>query len=196
MADQLATPSDLASQLQSDIDASTATLLIEAATAVVQEAAGGQRILQVIGDTAELIGSSDSWLDLPQIPVTAIISVTLDGNLIAAGGAGSGGGTYRRVGNRLWRGDGWQTYCGEPSDVVAVNTHGYPPGEQELQLARAAVLSLASVVYSNPSGATREGIDDYTVAFEAAAAAMQARPNLRLSLRRQYGRRGGLVRLG
>ena len=135
MADQLVTPEDLASFLQQDLDLATATLLIEAATAVVQEAAGGQRILQVAGDTATLIGTTDSKLDLPQIPVTAVTSVTLDGTALTAGSAGGVTSTYRRIGSKLWRTDGWQTYIGEPSTVVVVYTHGYPAAHQRLQRA-------------------------------------------------------------
>lgn len=196
MADQLATPEQLASALQQDLDASTANLWVNAATAVVQNAAGGQRILQVVDDTATLLGTTDSWLDLPQIPVTAITSVTLDGTALTLGVAGSGGTTYRRKGNRLWRGDGWQTYVGEPSDVVVVNTHGYAAGAQELEMARGSVLGLAKQAYINVSGASRERIDDYEVAFEAVAAVLEAAPNLKAALRRQYGRRAGLVRIG
>lgn len=196
MADQLATPEQLASALQQDLDASTANLWLNAATAVVQDAAGGQRIVQVVADTATLLGTTDSWLDLPQIPVTAVTSVTLDGTVLAAVAAGGTTTGYRRHGNRLWRGDGWQTYCGEPSTVVVVNTHGYATGSQELELGRSAVLGLAKVAYSNPSGAKSEAIDDYRVAYEAVAAALEASPNLKAALRRQYGRRAGLVRIG
>lgn len=195
MADQLASASDLASLLGVPADAKM-TILIEAATAVVQEAAGGQRILQVAGDTANLTGTTDSWLNLPQIPVTAVTSVTVDGTALSAGVAGSGGKTYRLRGNRLWRGNGWQTYCGEPSDVAVVYTHGYAPSAQELQLARSAVLSLGQGVYNAAPGVSREQIDDYSVAYELAAAQLDASPNLRAALRRQYGRRAGLVRVG
>jgi hypothetical protein len=55
MADQLATPEDLAALLQdSQVDRATAELLLECATAVVQSAAGGQRILQVVDDAVTL----------------------------------------------------------------------------------------------------------------------------------------------
>ncbi|HEY9411128.1 MAG TPA: hypothetical protein VIP77_16230 [Jiangellaceae bacterium] len=197
MVDQLCTPADLASALQQDLDASTATLWVEVGTAVVQEAAG-QRIVQVVGDTVELSGTTDSWLDLPQIPAAAVTSVTLDGATLLAGSPGGGGKSYRRKGNRLWRGCGWQTYCGEPSDVVVVYTHGYAAGAQELQLARGAVIGLAQAAYSNPAGGAvaREQIDDYAVAYEAMAAALEASPHLKAALRRQYGRRAGLVRIG
>jgi len=196
MADQLATPADLASLLQQDVDTATATLLLECATAVVQEAAGGQRLLEVVGDTANLTGLTDSWLDLPQIPVTAVISVTLDGVAVAAGTPGSGGLTYRRRGNRLWRGGGWQTYCGEPSDVVVVHTHGYAVGAQQLQLARSSVLSLAKPYYPNPSGASSESIDDYSVTYAAMSAQMEATPIVKAALRKTYGRRAGFTRIG
>lgn len=199
MADQLATLQDLANALQialADLPAGTGTLLLECGTAVVQRAAGGQRIVQVVGDTADLTGTTDSWLDLPQIPVTAITSVTLDGVALTVGTAASPPTTYRRRGNRLWRGDGWQTYVGVPSDVVVVNTHGYAAGSQDLQLARSAVLSLAKGQVPNPSGVTSESIDDYSVVFNAMTVQMEASPFLQAALRKQYGRRAGLVRLG
>lgn len=200
MADQLATPEELASLLQQDLDASTANLVLNVATASVQEAAGNQRILQVIGDTANLTGLTDSWLDLPQIPVTVVTSVTLDGEVLTAGSPGDAGSTYRLRGSRLWRGCGWQTYVGEPSDVVVVNTHGYATGSQGLELARGATLSIAKGMYANPSGVAREQIDDYAVSYAKAAGEaaelMEAAPGLRAALRRKYGRRAGLVRIG
>lgn len=217
MADQLATPSDLASWLQSDLDASTATVLVECATAVVQAACGGQRILQVDDDVMPVLGTTDSWLDLPQLPVTGVSSVVLDGTTLTLGT------DYKLFGSRLWRKLGWQSSYGwpwdypygyawpgyfpppslaggypyqEPSGVVVTCTHGYAPGDQKLQLARQAVLSLAAGAYTNPSGATREQIDDYAVQYEAMAARMEASTSLRAALNRQYGRRAALVRIG
>jgi hypothetical protein len=195
MADQLASPSDLASLLQHDVDTASATLAIEICTAVVQNAADGQRIVQVVGDTGDVIGSTSRWLRLPQWPVTAISAVTLDGVALTAGAAGSGGTTYRLVGNRLYRGCGWQTYCGEPSDVAFVYTHGYATGRQELQLGRGAVLSLGRGLFENPSGVVREQIDDYAVAYAEAQAALEASPALKKAIRKQYGSKAGMVRV-
>lgn len=205
MADQLATPADLASALQRDVDTASATLVIEASTAVVQEAAN-QRILQVVNDTAAVFAPCGQWLELPQRPVTAVSSVTLpDGTVVAAGTAS---GTYRRLRNQLWRdvgwrkqfiGSGWWPYgwdLGEgPTEIAVVYTHGYAAGSQELQLARGCVLSLAKGVYDNPAAATREQIDDYQVAYGAASAAMEASSSMKTSLRRQYGKRAGMVRI-
>jgi hypothetical protein len=196
LADQLATLADLANALQmelADLDSGVGTLLLECATAVVQEATGGQRIIQVAGDTATLIGTTDSWLDLPQIPVTAVASATLDGTALTVGIEAT---NFKHRGNRLWRTDGWQTYVGQPSDVVVVYTHGYAAASQDLQLARAAVLSLAKAGYANPSGVASESIDDYNVSFQAMSAQMETAPHLKGALRRKYGRRAGLVRLG
>lgn len=215
MADQLATPSDLASYLQADVDLSTATLLIECATAVVQEAAGGQRIVQVVGDTISILGTSDSWLPLPQIPVTAVTSVTMDGTALTAGT------DYKVFGNKLWRKQGWQSNYGwpwelegigspwynyappsltwpfqEPSALVVVYTHGLPPGDQRLQFARSVALGLARSVYANPAGINSESIDDYSVTYERITAQMEASPHLRAAVAKKYGRRAGLARIG
>ncbi len=215
MADQLATPADLASLLQQDIDTATATLLIEAATAVVQEACGGQRIVQVLGDVLNVAGTTDFWLALPQIPVTNVASVTLDGQALSVGT------DYKVFGNRLWRRQGWKANYGwpwelegigspwynyappsltwpfqEPSQLVVTYDHGFAAGSQDLQLARTAVLSLAATGYANPSGASSESIDDYRVSFDAAIARMQLGEHMRALLAKKYGRRAALVRIG
>jgi hypothetical protein len=212
MADQLATPSDLASLLQQDIDTSTATLLIETSTATVQRWAG-QRIVQVVDDVVTLLGTADSWLDLPQIPVTAVSSVVRSGVTLTAGT------DYQLIGNRLWCRWGWQSNLGwyypaewrpsygpdpylgpAPGVVVVTYTHGYAASAQELQLARSAVLTLAGTIYTNPGGVSSESIDDYTVQFASTHAATQAASgassHLQAAIRKQYGRRGGLVRIG
>ncbi|MES2211038.1 MAG: hypothetical protein V4515_12800, partial [Chloroflexota bacterium] len=167
--------------------------LIECATAVVQEAAGGQRIVQVSGETLNILALSDSWLDLPQIPVTAVTSVTFDGTALTPGILST---NYKLRGDRLWRTDGWQTYVGQPSDVVVVYTHGYAPGAQELQMARSAVLSLAKGQFVNPSAVQSESIDDYNVSYNAMSAQMETAPFLKAALAKKYGRRAGLVRIG
>jgi hypothetical protein len=195
MADQLATPSDLASLLQKDVDTASATLAIEVCTAVVQNAADGQRILRVTGEAATVTGTTERYLRLPQWPVVSVAAVTLDGATITAGVPGSGSTTYRLVGNRLWRGCGWQTYWCEPSTVGVTYTHGYDVGDQLLQLARGAVLSLARGLFENPSGVASERIDDYAVAYAAADAALEAAPALKSAIRKQYGPKARMVRV-
>lgn len=194
MADQFATPGDLASALQSDLDLSTATLLIECATAVVQ-AEVQQRIIRVVDDVVVLdLDEYDSGtrLFLPERPVVSVASVLIGATAVT---------DYTVAARRstLWRALGWRStllfYPDQPSTVTVTYTHGYAAGDQKLQLARQAVLSLATGAYSNPTGATSEKIDDYAVAYEAMAARMAASPYLSTSLKRQYGRTAGSARL-
>lgn len=187
MADQLATPEDLAALLQQDLDRSTTELLIECATAVVQAAAGGQRILQVVDDVATIyLDDYDDrqYLTLPQRPVTAISAVSIGVTAVS-----DWVGQLNR--NRLWRADGWRStligYGDQPSTVSVTYSHGYPTGHQKLQLARSAVLMLASGGYTNPTGATREQIDDYAIQYAEMAGRIEASPNLIRSLRLHYG---------
>jgi hypothetical protein len=192
VADQLATPEQLASALQQDLDAATADVWLNAGTAVVQNAAGRQRIVEVEDDEAELIGTTESWLWLPQRPVSAVESVTLDGVELTAG---TGDDEYDRYGARLWRTCGWAACSWKPSRVAIVYTHGYPTGDQGLEMARSSVLALAKSVYPNPTGATQIKIDDYAEVFSALAARMEVSTGLKAALKSQYGRRSGLVKV-
>jgi hypothetical protein len=178
MADMLATPEDLASLLQSDtVDASTATMLLELATGVIQ-AAVGQRIVDATTTGMVLMGVDDQWLDLPQRPVRSVSNVTLDGVTIT---------DWRLRGQRLWRLPGWQAYVFEPSEITLDSEHGYLAGSQDLQLARNACLSLAQAGYGNPTGVKAESIDDYRVTYAEAMERMVLGENLRAALVNAYG---------
>lgn len=189
MADRLATPEDLASFLErDDLDAYKAGLLVEAATAVVQ-AVVGQRIVRVTDDEVviDLDGYSGGlYLDLPERPVTSVSTALIGSTAVT---------DYRLEASRgrLWRASGWRStllaYPGsEPSTATVTYTHGYATGDQGVQLARAAVLSLAAAVFVNPVGATQESLDDYSVTYEAMATRLEASPFMVGNLRRRYGR--------
>jgi hypothetical protein len=197
VADQLASPADLGTLLGlgGDLDVAKATLLVEIATAIVQAATGrpAQRLVAVSSETITLTGTVGSWLDLPQRPVTAVEAVELDGVAVILGAAGSGGSTYRLRGDRLWRGDGWQTYVGEPSEVEITYSHGYAADDQRLQLARSAVLGLIRGAYDNAEGRTSVRIDDFAAAYDVMSARMEASPHLRRALARQYGNPAGWI---
>ena len=192
MADQLATPEDLAALLQLDWDSldpaqqASLTMLVEIGTAVVQ-AEVGQRLVAVTDDSVTLLGTTDSWLDLPERPVTAVSSVAVAGTAV---------GDYRLFGARLWRSCGWAPSPLEPSPVTVAYSHGYASDAQELQLARGAVLAVVRDWAANPTAATSLRIDDYAETYSALAARLETTTHLRAALRRQYGRRGGLVRIG
>lgn len=193
-ADMLCAIGDLKKLLEmgDEFDPAKAALLIEAATAVVQEATDRppQRIVLVEGDAFSLLGTLGSWLELPQRPVQSITSLTLDGETLAEGI------DYKRFGSRLWRACGWQAALHEPSTIEGVYAHGYPAGSQELQLARSAAVSLIRGVYGNPEGAIQVRIDDYATSYARFSAAMEATEYLQRALQRQYGRPFGAVRLG
>lgn len=201
MADQLVTPSELASLMQQDLDTATATLAIEIATGAVQSAAG-QRIIQVVGDSQVLdldVLDCSPYLRLPEGPVTAVASATVGATAVTDF-------TPQLSRGRLWRSMGWRSatlpFWNAPSSVTVVYTHGYPAGHQRLQLARGVVLELAKTGYNAAAGSgaiVREQIDDYTVQYAEMAASIESAldPNgaLARALRRQYGRPAGSVRL-
>jgi hypothetical protein len=194
MADQLCAPEDLASMLEMDLDAYKAIMLVEAGTAVVQATAGRppQRIVEVLNDEfTDLMGTTASWLWLPQRPVSEVSSLTIDGGDELVEGT-----DYKRFGSRLWRRCGWAACAYEPSTIAGVYSHGYPEGDQGLELACGAVIGLIKGVYDNPTGSTRVAIDDYSAAYGALSAQMDASPFLAANIRRQYGAGAGLVPVG
>jgi len=185
VADQLADADDLKTLLgRPDLVDAKCVLLIECATAVVQSAADGQRIVEVVDDTAEVTAGPGQWLNLPQFPVQSVASVAYNGTAMAAGSAG-----YRQRGSRLFRRCGWSARPGGLDVVTVVYTHGYPTGAQELQLARNAVLGLIRDVYDNPTGLKSASLDDWSATYAAMSTHMDGTPALRSSLLRQYGRR-------
>ena len=192
MADMLASLVDLATLLgkteEDPLDNSSGTLALEVATAVVQNAAG-QRILLVEDDAITVWGGAGQTLVLPERPIVSVASVTYNGTLLAQG-------TDWRMGpDGLWRRCGWTEDPCEPSQVDVVCSHGYAADRQEIQLGRGATLSVARGVMTNPDGTIREQIDDYAVAFAEAEAALDLMPGMSDRLRRQYGRKAGMVRV-
>jgi hypothetical protein len=187
VADQLASAADLAAWVQSDVDATSAALVLEAATAVVQ-AVTGQRLVRVADDVVTLdVPDAGGWLVLPQRPVVSVSQVLIGSTAVT---------DYTvSARSRLWRAGGWRSTltasASQPSAVTVTYTHGYAADDQRLQLARAATLTLAAGAYSAPSGATQVRIDDYAESFEAMSTRLGAAPFLVEQLRRQYGRAVG-----
>lgn len=196
MADMLATPADLASALQRDVDTASATLALEVCTALVQIAAGNQRIVRATSTNEVVYGGPDRLLRLPQQPVVSVASVTYNGSLLTQGTAS---GTWRLAKYGIWRDLGWAGYSWEgPTSAVVTYTHGYDPAgsdadKQKLQLGRGFTLSLARGLFTNPDGTIREQIDDYSVAYAEASAALEANPSMQALLRKQYGPKARMV---
>jgi hypothetical protein len=191
VADLLATPADLASLLQRDVDTASATLALEVCTAVVQ-AAARQRIVRATTTDETVWGGTGRVLVLPQRPVVSVASVTYGGSALTQGTAS---GTWRIAPDGIWRDIGWTECAGEPSPVLVTWTHGYLTTDQGIQLGRGFTLSLARGLFTNPDGTVREQIDDYAVAYAEAEAALEARSGATALLRSQYGRKAGMVRI-
>lgn len=192
MADQLATPADLASAVQVDVDTASAALAIEVATAVVQ-AAAGQRIVRVVDDSEVVYGGSDRYLVPKERPVISVASVTYNSVLLTQGTAS---GTWRLSANGIWRDLGWTDCAWEPAPgTVVIYTHGYLPTDQGIQLGRGVALSLGKGLFVNPSGVVREQIDDYQVAYAEASASLDASPALKAAIHKAYGRKAAMVRI-
>lgn len=188
MADMLVTLEELASYLQEDVDTATATLAIEIATGLVQ-AATSQRLIYVADDPFTLYVDeydTSQWLELPQLPVTAFGTIAIGPTAVSDVTADLSRG-------RLFRRTGWRSVAlypwNQPSTVTGIYSHGYQPGDRLLQLARSVCLAIAAAAYGNPTGATREQIDDYAIQYtEAATARLDAMPATVAALRRVYGR--------
>lgn len=187
MADQLVTPTELASFMQltyADLTAAqqaAMAMLVQLSTGKIQ-AACGQRLIEATSTFVLDVewGSWTPWLDLPQRPVRSIGSVAIDGTTYT---------DWVLRSQRLWRLGGWSLSASAPSQVtVADCAHGYPAGSQGLQLARDMCLALAAAGYGSPGGAVAsEQIDDYRVTYAEADSRMQVTPGMRDMLRQQYG---------
>jgi hypothetical protein len=182
MADQLVTPSELASFLQKDVDTATATLLIELATGKVQGAAG-QRLVAATSTfviDVDLCSGYEPYLALPQSPVRSVASVEIDGATTT---------DWLLRSQKLWRLNGWNTNSSAPTQVTAVGVaHGYLDGSQMLELARSYVFGLCAMPYETGGAAVQsEQIDDYRVTYAQADAAMVVTPAMKDQLIKAYG---------
>jgi len=179
-ADQLVTPSELASFMQQDLDTASATLVIELATGKIQGACGQRLVAATSTFVIDVdICEFSPWLTLPQLPVRSVASVLIDG--VAATD------WYLRS-QRLWRLGGWNTNSSAPTQVTVQGVaHGYLTGSQSLQAARDACLALAAAGYGNPQAVSSEQIDDYRVSYADANARMQVTDAARDLLRETYG---------
>lgn len=152
-----AAPDQLAARLKKTFtpaDAAQAQLLLEGATARIR-AVTGQWISEVVNDVWTTDAPVDRVLWLPQRPVSAVASVTLDGVPVT---------DWVLRGSRLRRRCSWATAC-EESEVVVTYTHGYPIESEEMALARDACMALAGWARGNTDGLKQRTIDDFTQIF-------------------------------
>lgn len=161
---QYATPSELASYLQQDLDASTANLVLTLASG--QFSARADTWWAATTATYTRVGTPSTTIDLPFRPVTAVSQVTINGVVITG---------YTLIKNTLYRAAGFGTPWASPPDVVVVSlTHGYTTVPDDV---KAAVLDMAAQAYAAPVAAvTSESIDDYSVRYSAEGGGVKLTP--------------------
>lgn len=187
----LATPAELASYLQQDVDTSSATLALQAASALFETAAGTK--FASTASTYQVEGRGQPVIALPRSPVISVQAVRVAGVTLAAS-------DYTLVISNLYRIIGWgriwgstvptAPYVGFPPELVEVDyTYGYATVPDDV---KGAVLETAATAYARPQpGVTFEGIDDYIVKSAPNAGGMQLSPAAQLLA--EYYRSGGFA---
>ena len=160
-----ATPADLGLLLDQTIGASDprALLLLDLASTAIR-AALTLTIDEVSDDTITLDGNEQQTIILPEYPVTAITSVTLDGTLLVEDEdyAWTSNGILRRLGvNRTWG-----TLA---RSIAVVYTHGYATSLIPAAV-RNVCLQAAARAWSNPEGYGQETIGRYSVTYSGGSA--------------------------
>lgn len=185
-----ATTDDLATRLGRTLTSTEedqAAALLDDATAVIQELIG-QKVEE---DTATVhlwvTDPQSRWLVMPQKPVTAVTAVTIDGTTVT---------DYTVLPDALWRSDGWidgaQSSPHEPILVTVAHTYGYATVPADLK-SWACVLASQGLAVIEKSGAMGAGavqsekIDDYSVTYAQAVAAMSLPDPVVNQLRARYG---------
>lgn len=159
-----ATPSDLASLLQQDVDTATATLVLTKASAMFDARArthwGG-----TLSVTYSKPGRGAIELVMPLGPLVAVSAVRVAGVTLTPGT------DYTVIEQSLYRRTGFGIPWRYPPDLVEVDyTYGYA-GTVPDDVA-AVVLETAAAAYANPVKASRESIDDYMVQYGPAIGGM------------------------
>lgn len=147
-----ATPSQLASYLQQDLDTATATQALTLASGEFSAAA--ETWFTPVSVTWGVTVSGCVGLVLPYRPVTAVSAVRVNGAAVT-------GWTLRD--GVLYRSAGFGARYGWPPDYAEVDlTHGYLSAPDDVQL---AVLQIAGPMYEHPSSSASEQIDDYVIRY-------------------------------
>lgn len=151
-----ATPSDLASFLQKDVDTATATLVLTKMSALFDTRArthwGG-----TLATTYSKPGYGQIELVMPLGPLVAVTAVRVAGVTLTAGV------DYAVIEQSVYRRSGFGIPWRFPPDLVEVDyTYGYAASAPDD--VAAAVLESAAAAYSSPDiTVASESIDDYAV---------------------------------
>lgn len=139
--------------------------LIELCSAAVRRTAR-QTITPVADDTVDLPGTWDEELWLPERPVTAVTSITVDGVLIPSNSYifNRQGRVFRPRWNAITfsRPRDWGPFGGPNVIVRVVYSHGYAEVPDDVAMVTA---DMVRSVYVNPDQLTAEAVEDYSVAY-------------------------------
>jgi hypothetical protein len=159
MADQLASPTDLAALLQQDLDTSSAVLAIELATGAIQDELGWRVLQETVINQTVLPVSASGPIQLPTAYLTSV-AVTEGGHPLRDGLDYAW--TTAGLVSRIWWGapyvyprstyGGWWMY-----PLVVTYTHGFPPANVPQKI-RGVCLNVAARLFDNPTGLRSEGI--------------------------------------
>lgn len=190
--DALATTTDLDDRGIDTSDPTLPDVMLDVASASVRAAAGVP--ISQATSTVTLDGWGDTILRLPGAPVTAVASVSIDGDAVT---------DYKVTAAGLWRSSGWG-HPAEPAEVEVTYTHGLvniPPDIVDLvcNLAAAGMAEAASLAAggSFDPRVVAERIDDYYVQYaagaEAVASVMDLPAGTRARLSARFGGSADLV---
>lgn len=168
------------------------SVFLAAAQDAVREAAGVPITMETF--TVTIPGRPDQWLPLPGQPVTVVTAVLLDATSVT---------DWKLVGGQLWRRDGWELVCGEPSNVTATITGGLVDVPKDLvdlvcSLAGFGMAQAAGGAYASRGDLIGLRIDDYSEQYASAASRLAGPLELpaatRDRLRARFGGGADLLR--
>lgn len=149
-----ATPAELASYLQRDLDTATATLVLQVVSARFAELAHTR--FEVTAVTYRTRASGAPVVILPYWPVVAVSAVRVNGVAVV---------DYTLLNGTLYRLARFGSCLSFPPDVVEVDlTYGFAAVPDDV---KGAVLESAGLAYQNPERVMSESVDDYQVRYAA-----------------------------
>ena len=158
----LITGQDLATYLSQTYDSGDASLAQAVTLSCGLVTAYTGQLIESATYTHTLLIGTDRTIRLPQRPVTAVTSVTIDGTLLTADTDWDWDGVSPSIAL-----DGY-TLDAEEWTAVVVYTAGYASVPADV---KAATLSVAAAIYAGAPGVTSESIDDYRVTYETSRGA-------------------------
>jgi hypothetical protein len=159
MADMLATPEDLATHMQQDVDTASATLALELATGAIQDALGWRILQETVTGRSILPLGPGGLLQLPTAYLTAL-ALTEGGITLVDGRdySWTPSGLVTRMG---WGAPyvfplasvvPWRAY-----PILATYTHGFVASSVP-QAIRGVCIQVATRLFDNPTGLRSENV--------------------------------------